>query len=85
LEKHVDANHVTLAKLFENVKSPLRNVLERQLAKKKRPNVFTSKLSKFFAIKDPFKMLCNKNNFCKTLPFWLSKIISLFNLLITLG
>jgi hypothetical protein len=29
--------------------------------------------------------LCNKSNFCTTLPFWLLKIISLFNLLRALG
>jgi hypothetical protein len=27
------------------------------------------------------KKMCNRNNFCKTLPFWLLKTISLFNLL----
>jgi hypothetical protein len=38
----------------KNMKSPLENVLKRQLAKK-RPNVSNSKLSNFFGVKDPFK------------------------------
>jgi hypothetical protein len=51
LKKHVDVDHAILAKSFEEeVNSPLRNVLERQLAKK-RPNVFNSKISEFFVQK----------------------------------
>jgi hypothetical protein len=73
LEKHVDANHVTLTKRFENVKSPLRNVLERQIAKK-RPNVSNFKLSKFFGVKDPFKKdVCNKSNFLQNLALLVIK------------
>jgi hypothetical protein len=35
LKKHVDANHVVLAKRFEETMNyPLRNIFERQLAKK---------------------------------------------------
>jgi hypothetical protein len=45
LKKHVDANHVILEKRFkEEVNSPLRDVLERQPAKK-RPNVYNSIIS----------------------------------------
>jgi hypothetical protein len=55
LEKHVDANHVVLVKrIEEKVKSPLKNVLEKQLAKKK-PNMSNSKISKFFWCKRSFK------------------------------
>jgi hypothetical protein len=36
IKKHVDVDHVVLANRFEEkVKSPLRNVLKRQLAKKR--------------------------------------------------
>jgi hypothetical protein len=37
------------------MKSPLKNVLKRQLAKK-RPNVSNFKLSIFFGVKDPFQI-----------------------------
>jgi hypothetical protein len=51
----VDANHAILAKRFEEkVNFPLRNVLARQLVKK-RPNVFNSKILEFFGAKDPFQ------------------------------
>jgi len=47
--------------------------------------VSNSKISKFKVQKIFLKrMLCNKSKFCKTLPFWLLKIISLFNFLRTL-
>jgi hypothetical protein len=46
LEKHVDGDHVTFAEIFEEMKFPLRNVLKKQVAKK-RPNVFNFKISKF--------------------------------------
>ncbi len=85
LKKHV-TDHVVLTKRFEKkVKSPLRNVFERQLAKK-RLNVSNFEISEFLVQKIPLRrMLCNKSNFCTTLPFWLLKIISLFNLLRALG
>ncbi len=55
LKKHVDANHVILAKRFkEEVNPPSRDVLEKQFAKK-RPNVSNSKISKFFGAKNHFK------------------------------
>jgi hypothetical protein len=81
LKKQVDVNHVMLAKKFEEeVNSPLRDVLQKQPVIK-RPNV------KSFWCKTSFfkRMLCNENKFCKTLPFWLLEIISLFNLLRALG
>jgi hypothetical protein len=55
LKKHVDADHAISANIFEEeVNSPLRNILERQLAKK-RPNVSNFEISKFFGAKDIFK------------------------------
>ncbi len=55
LKKHVDANHVVLAKRFEKeMNFPLRNILEKQLAKK-RPNVSNSEISESFGAKDFFK------------------------------
>ncbi len=55
MKKHVDANHVVLAKRFEKEANfPLRNVFEKQLAKK-RPNVFNFEISKFFGTTYPFK------------------------------
>jgi hypothetical protein len=54
LKKHVDANHAMLAKRFEEVNSPLRDVLEKKPTRK-RPNVCNFKLSKFFGAKDLFK------------------------------
>jgi hypothetical protein len=55
LKKHVDANHVILAKRFkEEVNPPLKDVLERQFAKK-RPNVSNSEISKKIGAKDHFK------------------------------
>ncbi len=70
-----------LAKTFEKEMSNFMKVLfEKQLVKK-RPNVFSSKISRFFGAKVLLRrMLCNKNNFYKTLAFWLSKITYLFNL-----
>jgi hypothetical protein len=55
LRKHVDVDHVILAKRFEEeVNFPLRKVFEKQFAKK-RPNVFNFEILKFFGAKDPFK------------------------------
>jgi hypothetical protein len=69
----------------EEMNSPLRNILEKQPIEK-RPNVFNSKYKKQLVQKILLRrMLCNKNNFCRTLPFWLLKIISLFNLLKAIG
>jgi hypothetical protein len=45
LKKHVDVDHVVLAKRFEEeMNSPLRNVFERQFPKKK-PNVSNFEIS----------------------------------------
>jgi hypothetical protein len=52
---------------------PLKDILKRQLTKKK-PNVFNFEISKQNNAKNHLRrMLCNKNKFCKTLPFWLLK------------
>jgi hypothetical protein len=71
----VDANHAMLAKqIEEEINSPLRNVLEKQLAKK-RPNVSSFETLEFFGAKYHFKTdVIKQFFFCKTLPFWLSKI-----------
>ncbi len=48
---------------------------------KKKRNVSNSANIKTFGAKYPFKKYdCNKNNSCKTLVFWLSKVTYLFNL-----
>jgi hypothetical protein len=53
LKKHVDANHVMLAKRFEEeVNSPLRDVLKKHA--KNRPNVSNFEISKTFGAKDLF-------------------------------
>ncbi len=55
MKKHVDVDHAIVAKKFEEkVNSPLRNVLTRQLVKKK-PNVFNCEILELFGAKDPFK------------------------------
>ncbi len=47
-KKHVDAKHPVLAKKFkEEITSPIRSGLEKQLAKK-RPNVFANEVFEFF-------------------------------------
>jgi uncharacterized protein (UPF0335 family) len=52
----VDAKHVVLAKkLDEQVNNAMRVEVEKQLAEKKQ-NVFSSKISKFFSTKLPYKM-----------------------------
>jgi hypothetical protein len=86
LKKHVDANHAILVKIFEEeVNFPLKNILEKQPTKK-RPNVSNFKISEFFGAKDPFKKdVVQQKQFFQDLAFWLLKIISLFNLLKTLG
>jgi hypothetical protein len=62
--------------------------VERYIGKttcKKRPNVSSSKILEFFSAKNPFKKYVQQNSLCKTSPFWLSKTISLFNLLKEFG
>jgi hypothetical protein len=69
-----------LAKTFENEMSNLMKViLEKQLVKNM---CLVLKYQRFFGAKKIFlrRMLCNKNNFYKTLALWLSKITYLFNL-----
>jgi hypothetical protein len=75
-----------LQNVFEDeVNFPLKVVLERQLAKK-LPNVFNSEILEFFGAKDVYKKdTMQQNFFCKTLPFWLAKTISPFNLLKAFG
>ncbi len=52
----MDAKHVVLAKkLDEQVNNAMRVEVEKQLAEKKQ-NVFSSKISKFFSTKLPYKM-----------------------------
>jgi hypothetical protein len=54
VKKHVDADHVVVAKIFDKeVNFPLRNVFEKKFAKKK-PNVFNFEISEFCGAKDPF-------------------------------
>ncbi len=44
LKKHVDIDHVVLAKRFEEeMNSPLKNIFEKQPTEK-RPNVFNSEI-----------------------------------------
>ncbi len=45
----------------------------------------SSKILEFFGAKDSFKKYVQQNSLCKTSPFWLSKTISLFNLLKEFG
>jgi hypothetical protein len=55
LKKHVDVDHVLFAKIIEEeLSSLMKIILERQPAKKK-PNVFSFKISKFFDVKDFLK------------------------------
>jgi hypothetical protein len=55
LKKHVDADHVVLAKRFEKKMSfPLRNILEKQPTKKK-PNVSNFEILESSGAKDFFK------------------------------
>jgi hypothetical protein len=71
LKKHLDANHVILAKRFEEeVNFPLRNILEKQPIKK-RPNVFNSKILEMFWCKRFFKDECcaTKAIFARSCPF----------------
>jgi hypothetical protein len=70
LKKHVDANHVILAKRFEKeVNFPLRNILEKQPTKRSQM-CLTLKYQSFLVQKILLRrMLCNKSNFCKILPF----------------
>jgi hypothetical protein len=74
----VDANHDVLAKTFENKinKLSIKSYIGKTTCKKK-PNVFGSKILEFFGAKDPFKKYMQQNKLCKTLPFWLSKTISI--------
>ncbi len=54
-KKHVLSYHSKIAKVFEKeVNNSIKEELERQPAKK-RPNLFSVVIFKFFATKDPFK------------------------------
>jgi hypothetical protein len=68
LKKHVDTNHVVLAKRFEEeMNLPLRNIFEKQPTKK-RPMCLTLKYQSFLVQKILSRgMLCIKSNFCKNL------------------
>jgi hypothetical protein len=74
LKKHIDVDIAILAKRFEEeVNSPLRNVLERQLAKK-RPNVSNSEILEFLSAKDPFmKDVVQQEQFLQDLAFLVVK------------
>ncbi len=51
----MDVDHVLFAKIIEEeLSSLMKIILEKQLAKKK-PNVFSFKISKFFGVKDFLK------------------------------
>ncbi len=51
----MDVKHTLIVKKFdEEVNSPMRRCLEKQLAKK-RPNVFVNEIFEFFFAKDLFK------------------------------
>jgi hypothetical protein len=69
LKKHVDADHVMLAKGFEEeMNSPLKQLVI------KRPNVFNSKISEFFGAKDPFKKdVVQQKKFLQDLAFLVAK------------
>jgi len=55
LRKHVLSYHLKIAKMFkEKVNNPIREDLERQLAKK-RHNLSSVAICNFFVKKDPFK------------------------------
>lgn len=56
MKKHVDENHVLIAKeTKKEVNSPMRGSVKRQSTKKKRFNVFVNAISNSFGVKDPFK------------------------------
>jgi hypothetical protein len=69
VKKHVDADHVMLAKGFEEeMNSPLKQLVI------KRPNVFNSKISNFFGAKDPFKRdVVQQKKFLQDLAFLVAK------------
>jgi hypothetical protein len=85
LIKHVDVNHVVIAKnVWRGSNSLARGVLERQILKENLMCLVVQ-YHNFLVKKILSKMMCNKNNSCKTLAFWLSKITYLFNLWIAHG
>ncbi len=52
----MDVEHILIAKKFEEeVSNPMRSGLEKQLVKKKRPNVFANEIFEIFSTKDHFK------------------------------
>jgi len=53
LEKHVDAKHVIIAKIFEKKKIVKKK--RRKITSKKKTIVFGGSISKFFFVKDSFK------------------------------
>jgi hypothetical protein len=71
----VNANHAMLAKkIEEEINFPLRDVLKKQLAKK-RPNVSSFETLEFFGAKDHFKMDVMKQFyfFARPCPFGCQK------------
>jgi hypothetical protein len=53
MKKHVNANHVIIAKIFEEeVNSPLKGKFDKHFAKK-RSNPFGNAIVNFFATKKP--------------------------------
>jgi hypothetical protein len=76
--KHVDVNHVVITKMFEEeINIVVKGVLKTQPTKKiKKFKVSNNVIQKNKSVQNSFPkwMMCNKNNLCKTLSFWLSKI-----------
>ncbi len=66
----MDVNHAIIAKMIkEGVNSPIRSLVERQLAKKKL-NVTRIIIFNFVVVKDSFKeMMSNEKSFCNTMVF----------------
>jgi hypothetical protein len=72
----VDVNPIMIAKMFEEeINSVVKGVLNRQPIKKKL-KVSSNAIQKKTLVQNIFskRMMCNKNNSCKTLFFWFSKI-----------
>jgi hypothetical protein len=75
LKKHVDVDHVVIAKTIEEeIKNPMKMGIKMTTSKKKL-NISSNAILLFFDAKDPFK----KHSY-KTTSFWLSKNTYLFNL-----
>jgi hypothetical protein len=55
LIKHVDVDHVTFAKKFEEKQNNVGRIIIKKQPTKKRPNIFTISISSFFGSTIPFK------------------------------